>query len=228
MLKKCLLSILGGIICTILFYFLPCIYFYGYNDALWNKVTYDFQPIGLMVAIFAFSIFIFIDIVEDGKKNNEVINIDSRGEYPANVLSNLHECPFYFDGVYCASREGLLQAFKTQFVNEQVRLCGLSGREAQKSGQQYNNWKDDQFLYWKGKSFERGSQEYQELLKGVFDPENMSLDVIIALLSTDNKKLVHTIGKSDVADTVLTEQEFCALMMNARDILREKGLRYLK
>ncbi len=227
MLKKSLLSILGGIACMILFYFLPCVYFYGYNDAFWNKVI-NFQAIGAMVTFFAFSIFILIDITEEYKKNKEVIDIDSRGEYPADVLSNLHECPFYFDGVYCASREGLLQAFKTQFVNEQVRLCGLSGREAQKAGQQYNNWKDDQFLYWKGRSFKRDSGEYQELLKGVFNPENMSLDEIVALLSTGNKKLVHSVGKSDIRDTVLTEQEFCTLMMNARDILREKGLGYIE
>ena len=226
MLKRCLKSVFVGILGIILCYMLPLIYSNPNIDNLWNAIVLDLPIIGIVFVVFV--VLSYESFFTSNKSKKEVIDIDSRGEYPANVLSNLHECPFYFDGVYCASREGLLQAFKTQFVNEQVRLCGLSGREAQKSGQQYNNWKDDQFLYWKGKSFERGSQEYQELLKGVFDPENMSLDVIIALLSTDNKKLVHTIGKSDVADTVLTEQEFCALMMNARDILREKGLRYLK
>ncbi len=169
-----------------------------------------------------------LSVLEDDEEDKKVININSRGKYPTNVLSNLYECPFYLDDVYCASREGLLQAFKTQFVNEQMRLCGLSGREAQRFGQEYNYWKDDQFLYWKGGCFERDSGEYQELLKRVFNPENMSLEVITALLSTGNKKLVHSVGKSDIRDTVLTEQEFCALMMNARDILREKGLRYTK
>lgn len=155
------------------------------------------------------------------------VDINSRGEYPAYPLSNLYQCPFYFDGVYCATREGLLQAFKTKFINEQQRICGLSGREAQKAGQQYNNWKDDQILYWKGKSFRRDSKECWDLLVLVFNPENMSLDVVVALLVTHNKRLIHSIGKSDMTDTVLTEQECCLLMTNARTQLKEKGLGYV-
>ncbi len=45
MLKKGLLSIVGGIVCTILFYLLPAIYFYGYNNVLLNQITQDFQKV---------------------------------------------------------------------------------------------------------------------------------------------------------------------------------------
>ena len=158
---------------------------------------------------------------------HEVVDINFSGEYPSYPLSNLYQCPFYFDGVYCATREGLLQAFKTKVINEQVRLCTLSGHNAQKAGQEYNNWKDNQILYWNGKSFERDSDEYLDLLKQVFNPENMSLDIIVALLATNNRKLIHSVGKSDMIDTVLTEQEFCSLMTSARIKLKEKGLAYI-
>jgi len=144
-----------------------------------------------------------------------------------NVLSNVYDCPFYFDRVYCASRESLLQSFKTNLVNVQIRLCSLSGHEAQKAGQEYNNWKDVQFLYWRGKSYERGSQEYRNLLIRVFDIENMSVDVITALLATGNRKLTHATGKIDEAQTTLTEVEFCKLMVIARAQLVEKGLVYM-
>jgi len=157
----------------------------------------------------------------------EPVDINSRDEYPSYALSNLYQCPFYFDGVFCTSREGLLQAFKTNLIHEQERLCGLLGHEAQKAGQEYNNWKDDQVLYWKDKSFKRDSKEYWDLLVRVFDPENMRLDVVAALLATRNRKLIHSIGKVDINDTVLTEQELCLFMTNARIQLKEKGLVYV-
>ena len=186
----------------------------------WHNFINDWQLISGLLLVFTILIFWAIG-------NEETVDIDSQGEYPAYPLSNLYQCPFYFDGVYCASREGLLQAFKTEFINEQVRLCGLPGSIAQKAGQQYNNWKDDQFLYWHGKSYKRDSQEYWDLLLRVFDPENMSVDVLAALLATHNRELVHSIGKSDITDTVLTELEFCSLMTIARTKLKEKGLAYI-
>ena len=155
------------------------------------------------------------------------IDIGSRNKWPANVLSNFHDNPFYFDGIYCASIEGLLQAFKTKYANEQIRLCGLPGPEAQEAGREYNDWKDSQYLHWNGKSYERGSVEYWELLLRVFDIENMSSDKIAGLLATGNRKLVHSIGKNDKTQTILTEDEFCRLLTIARAKLKEKGLAYI-
>ncbi|XLQ19781.1 MAG: hypothetical protein ACKUBY_04270 [Candidatus Moraniibacteriota bacterium] len=186
---------------------------FGYTISKWwlvPLVTVAFSLVGYDVA-----------------KKHESIDIHSHGKYPANLLSNLYQCPFYFDGVYCATREGLLQAFKTKFLNEQLWLCSLTGYEVQKTGQEYNNWKKDQILYWKGKTYKRDSEEYWDLLKRVFDLENISLDVVAALLATRNRKLIHSIGKSDITDTILTEEEFCSLMTNARSKLKEKGLAYI-
>ncbi len=156
-----------------------------------------------------------------------VVDINSRGDYPAYVLSNLYQCPFYFNGIFCASREGLLQALKVSDIDEQIRLCSLLGYEAQQVGQNYNGWKENQLLHLQGEVYKRNSEKYQHLLKRIFDSENMSLDVVAALLSTHNKKLIHSIGKSDITDTVLTEQEFCLLMTGVRTQLKEKGLAYI-
>jgi hypothetical protein len=174
---------------------------------------------GFIVAVIIWFVYFQVYFTE--------VDIHSRGKWPANVLSNFHDNPFYFDGIYCASFEGILQAFKTKFVNEQARLCGLSGRAAQKAGQEYNNWKESQYLYWNGESYERGSAEYWELLLRVFDIENMNIDKITALLATGNRKLVYSIGKKDKPQTVLTEDEFCRLLTIARVRLKEKGLVYI-
>lgn len=39
------------------------------------------------------------------------MDIGSGKEYPSNALSNFAPHPFVFDGVECASMEGLLQSF---------------------------------------------------------------------------------------------------------------------
>ncbi len=157
----------------------------------------------------------------------DIVDINSRGDYPAYALSNLYQCPFYFNGIFCASREGLLQALKVSDVDEQIRLCSLSGYEAQQAGQNYNNWKENQLLHLQGEVYKRDSEKCQHLFKRIFDSENMSLDVVAAILSTHNKKLIQSIGKSDITDTVLTEQEFCLLMTDVRTQLKEKGLAYI-
>ena len=42
----------------------------------------------------------------------KTIDIHSKGDYPANVLSNFYPNEFELDGVRCASMEGFLQSLK--------------------------------------------------------------------------------------------------------------------
>ena len=165
----------------------------------------------------------FGDICNNQRK---VVDISLKRDWPANVLSNFYEAPFYFDGVYCASKEGLLQALKTQYRNEQIRICSLSGIEAKKAGQKYNDWKDGQFLWWNGYYYYRKSKEYWDLLKRIFDVQYFTLDLIVAILATGDKKFIHSVGESDKSKTVLTEEEFCKLMTVARQKLKNMGLVY--
>lgn len=139
-----------------------------------------------------------------------MIDIKSKGEYPADALSNFAEYDFEVDSVKCASMEGFLQSLKFRSVKKQHEICQLVGKEAKFSAGRFRNcfWRFTQTLYWNGKKYKRSSEEYQILITKAYDClyENKKFREI--LLSTGNETLCHSLGKHDAKDTVLTEQEF--------------------
>lgn len=66
------------------------------------------------------------------------MDIGSKSTYPAGALSNFSPHPFTFDGVECASMEGLLQSFKQDKPHIQVETCKLVGLQAKRKGQKRN------------------------------------------------------------------------------------------
>src|SRR5688572_3482038 len=93
------------------------------------------------------------------------MNIGSKSGYPSSALSNFTPHPFVFDGVECASMEGLLQAFKFDKPHIQVEVCKLTGLAAKKRGRaRTKHWQRLQILWWNGKAYKRDGQEYQDLL----------------------------------------------------------------
>ncbi len=66
------------------------------------------------------------------------MDIGSKNGFPAGNLSNFAPHPFIFDGVKCASMEGLLQSFKFEKEHIQVEVCKLVGKEAKFRGQKRN------------------------------------------------------------------------------------------
>lgn len=62
----------------------------------------------------------------------KAIDIWSKNPYPANVLSNLYDNSFCYDGVECGSMEGFLQSLKYKDIEEQRHICRLSGKEAKR------------------------------------------------------------------------------------------------
>ena len=62
----------------------------------------------------------------------KAVDIWSKSSYPANVLSNLHDNEFYFDGVKCGSMEGFLQSLKQNNVKKQYQVCCMAGKEAKR------------------------------------------------------------------------------------------------
>lgn len=137
--------------------------------------------------------------------------------YPASALSNFAPHQFWFDGVECASMEGLLQSFKFDKLPIQKEVCKLTGLKAKFRGKKRNRvWKRCQTLWWKGAVYGRCKSEYQELLDRAFDAlaENQSFRK--ALLATGISVLTHSMGKSNPSDTVLTEREFCRRLEKIR------------
>lgn len=150
------------------------------------------------------------------------MDIKSGGGYPAASLSNFAPHPFIFDGVNVASFEGLLQSFKFDKEHIQVEVCKLTGLAAKKRGRA-KNWQEKQTLYWKGVSYKRDSNEYQELLDRAYQALcDQNEGFRKALLATGNAVLHHSIGRSKKSETVLTKTEFCSRLMKLRQQLQDK------
>ncbi len=92
------------------------------------------------------------------------MNIGSGSGYPASALSNFSPHPFVFDGVECASMEGLLQSFKFDKPHIQKEVCKLVGNAAKFRGKKRNNaGKTKQNHRWNGVAFDRQGPQYQAL-----------------------------------------------------------------
>ncbi len=143
------------------------------------------------------------------------MDIATGAGYPASALSNFPPHEFCFDGIVCASMEGLLQSFKESNPEMQKHVCSLVGRAAKFKGKKKKWWRT-QTLYWKGKAINRHSDEYQELLDQAYDALCQNTKFRKALLATGNAVLKHSMGKRDPHKTVLTEREFVSRLMKLR------------
>lgn len=150
------------------------------------------------------------------------MDIGSKKGYPSSALSNFSPHPFIFDGIECASMEGLLASFKFKDTNVQVEVCKLVGLKAKYRGKKRNKaWKRSQTLWWMHKAYKRDSDEYQELLDRAYNALAKNTKFQKALLATRNAVLKHTIGGSDMSNTVLTRSEFCSRLTKIRERLKK-------
>lgn len=147
------------------------------------------------------------------------MDIKSGCGYPASALSNFSPHPFVFDGVEVASMEGLLQSFKFDKTHVQVEVCKLVGSKAKYRGKPRNaHWTNLQTLWWNGIAFKRKGKEYQELLDRAYQAMfNQSDSFRRALMATGDAVIKHSIGRSNPAETVLTEREFCSRLTKLRN-----------
>lgn len=147
------------------------------------------------------------------------MDIGSKNSYPAGKLSNFTAFAFEFDGVQCASMEGLLQAFKYENTTSQKITCALTGFSAKKKGSGRNKqWKGRQTLWWNGFSFPRKSKEYQRLLDKAYNSLFKNESFKKALGAAGSKTIfTHSIGRSNRKETVLTESEFCKRLQYLKD-----------
>lgn len=149
----------------------------------------------------------------------EIIDIHSKGDYPANVLSNFYPRDnFVFRGVKIASAEGFLQSLKFKNPKNQIKICALVGKEAKKKGKRKFLWKITGNVYWKGEKWKRRDERSFMFLIYSFYIEMYNQDIVFAkaLNSTGNAKLIHSIGKHDKRKTILTEEEFIKTLEQLR------------
>ena len=156
------------------------------------------------------------------EKTGKAIDIWSKSKYPAYMLSNLHDSIFIFDDVECHSMEGLLQSLKHQDEGKQRQICKLKGMDAKRMSS--TDWQKDQIVWWKGKAIKRKSNDFMKLITEAYAAlyqQNQSFRE--ALLATKGKRLLHSRGKKDPHETILTEKEFCTILTELRDNDRTVG-----
>jgi predicted NAD-dependent protein-ADP-ribosyltransferase YbiA (DUF1768 family) len=146
----------------------------------------------------------------------EILDIKAKAPWPAGALSNFAAHAFTFDGVKCASMEGLLQSFKIADAGEQERVCGLEGPVAQSVGRTYD-WSTDGTLWWRGVAYDRLSDSYQALLdrayRTLYEQSKTFRD---ALAATAGGQITHSFGKDDPCETILTAEEFISRLERLR------------
>jgi predicted NAD-dependent protein-ADP-ribosyltransferase YbiA (DUF1768 family) len=151
--------------------------------------------------------------------------MDIRSKRPgaAGALSNFTPRKFTVRGVECNSMEGFLQSLKFKNAEMQKEVCKLTGFAAKKRGSK-KNWQESQTLWWQGEAIKRESDEYQKLLADAFESlYKHNEKAKSCLLSTGSATLTHSIGRSNPRETVLTEREYCRLLMRIRGELQSEG-----
>lgn len=148
-----------------------------------------------------------------------MIDVFAGGSYPSGALSNFNHYPFVFFGIKIESMEGFLQGLKFKSITEQNKLFSMHGIEAKRAGAKQKV--KDCILYIQGRPLHRLSEKYYEIIRlAYFTMAKSNPEFCKALLATGNKKIRHSVGKSDKLISILTEEEFCDILEEIRNVLR--------
>ena len=153
----------------------------------------------------------------------KAIDISSTSKFPAGYLSNFTPYEFTFRGKRFLSMESLLQGLKFETVETQNGVFERVGVKAKLRGKK-RKWYLDQTLYWQGTPMKRVSEEYKNIVREAFYALAENIDFQQTLLATGDKRLYHTMGKSDPTRTILTEEEFCGILTEVRTSLKERRI----
>ena len=155
----------------------------------------------------------------------KAVDIWSKSDYPADVLSNLCSNGFRFDGMVCGSMEGFLQSLKQKDKDKQRQICSMKGKNAKKMTS--TGWQTDQIVWWKGVAIDRQSEEHKQLVRRAYQAMfGQNERFRTALMSTRGQRLFHSRGESNPFKTILTEEELCTILTELRDNYdkRDKGV----
>ena len=155
----------------------------------------------------------------------KAVDIWSKSDYPADVLSNLCSNGFRFEGMVCGSMEGFLQSLKQKDKDKQRQICSMKGKNAKKMTS--TGWQTEQIIWWKGVAIDRQSNEYMQLVRRAYLAMfEQSERFRTALMSTRGQKLFHSRGESNPFKTIMTENELCQILTEMRDNYdkRDKGI----
>lgn len=150
------------------------------------------------------------------------IDIDYRVEGEFQILSNLADKRFIFDGEHIRNLEGVLQSIKLVNEAEQVEFWQQPGYWCKKAGRKIP-WQGSRILWWKGVPMDRDGEDYQAFLDrlyGAVFAQNEKFRE--ALIASGDQELIHTIGSTDPEFTILTQEEFLSRLRMLRDLAIKK------
>ena len=146
----------------------------------------------------------------------KAIDIWSKSNFPADVLSNLCSNGFRFDGMVCGSMEGFLQSLKQKDLAKQKQICSMKGKNARKMS--VRGWQTDQTVWWKGKEIDRQGEAFQELIRRAYQAMfDQNERFRTALMSTRGMTLYHSRGEHNPFKTILTDKELCVILTELRE-----------
>ena len=149
------------------------------------------------------------------------INIRFRGINLEKRLSNLYPYQFDFDGITYASMEAFFGSLRTPDFIEKQKLYSTFGIDSWYKGHKFS-WYEKQEVYYKDKTINRDSREYENLITAAFDALFTNEEFKQALRESGNCKLTHTVGKTAKDKTLLTRKEFIGHLNRLRTKLNER------
>lgn len=152
-------------------------------------------------------------------RNPNIVDISYRDPY-SSLLSNLYPHPFHLANIKFASMEAFLRAlcYKEDMDTIKDEIAILFGVNAINVKYILPDWKKEQTLYLLGRKIARESEEYQDILRVAYgDLYDSSKLFRMALMQTKGKVLIHSIGKDNPKETLLTKKEFIHYLNMLRD-----------
>ena len=154
---------------------------------------------------------------KNGKKILDIFSADLE----SGCLSNLF--PYNFDfymskyGIYflkpikCLSMESFLQGLKIKDPSLQKEFMeSYSGLNSIKLKYAIEDWRKDGFVYINGYKIDRCSISYSDIITSAYDClyETNSMFRELAIPYASKFHLIHSIGKTDPKESLLTESEY--------------------
>ena len=125
---------------------------------------------------------------------------------------------FSYQGIEIKTMQNLIKSLRVRDDAIQRLVCKSDLRDCNEILSEFKPLYDERTLYWKGKPIKRNSKEYEKLLDKVYFARYMNDPTFrSALNATKGKKLIHSIGKANPEETILTEQEFIHQLEKLRD-----------
>ena len=149
------------------------------------------------------------------------IDIHFKGDNLEKRLSNLYPYQFEFDGIVYDSLEAFFGSLRTPDFIEKQKLYSTFGIDSWYKGHRFS-WYEKQEVYYKDKTINRHSTEYDDLITAAFDALFTNEEFKQALRESGNCKLTHTIGKTAKDKTLLTRKEFIGHLNRLRTKLYER------